>query len=260
MNKSPHIILAFFLLFLLLPSCGVRKPVPMPPTQEATQMRDATTAKDTLSISQQQTLLNDTSIHINDTYGIPFIIDDSVPMLLPPIDKNPTGYVCSDAYHNRETGSGENRRKKAVFCGILNPIDSLPWLNKCMNELADYIDASSLPTCHLYNITVRHYIVEKGAEFLMIWIYKYPIWDCVAPNTKHKIETYFYTFECDGSLIGKTYSQGSISFKDGKWIGEVEKYPKIEKTLSMLSEKSNSAVIFFMDIIKRTPEAMYIEY
>ena len=50
MNKSPHILFPlalFLLLFLLLPSCGVRKPIPLPPTQEAPQTQAATTAQDT---------------------------------------------------------------------------------------------------------------------------------------------------------------------------------------------------------------------
>ena len=58
MNKSPHILFPLAFL-LLLPFCGVRKSVPMPQTQEDTQMQDATTTQDTLSIANQQLIRYD---------------------------------------------------------------------------------------------------------------------------------------------------------------------------------------------------------
>ena len=162
---------------LLLASCSVKKNV-TPLTTEESQAMNERQKSDTLP-DFLQPFAGDSTIHINYAYGIPFIIDDSVPMLLPPIDKEPKGYVSSQAYNEPNRGGGANMyADKISACGATNPIDNLLWLNKCINDLPEYIDNPFFPITHRISFFVQLYKVKDSADIILFSVAFFPDWEC----------------------------------------------------------------------------------
>lgn len=211
--KNHTYIVLLALVFLLL-SCGVKKHAAETSAVAAEPVVE-TAPTDTLPDFLKE-FANDSTIHINWAYGIPFIIDDSVPMLLPPIDKNPEGYVSSDNYSLCHFTNpypaiyyGRNRGQNISICRITNPIDSILWLNKCIDDLRSYGSAynKEFTPNHLYEYYIRSIqelstgnelvqIVVKQIPYFLYWHEKYP----------HRFQsTIFYFYDCSGNLLGKMY-------------------------------------------------------
>ena len=244
------------LLAVLLFGCGVKKGVV---ADKADVNTAATTAQDNIGQAEQDSLpefllefANDSTIHINWVYGIPFIIDDSVPMFLPPIDKNPKGYVSNQNYKLLQRGS--NLGKEISICGIKNPVDSILWLNKCINDLLNYIKSPFIMGSHHYSYIVQIYPIEDNENIIVFGISQIPDWTCNADSTPMKQMGVFYAFDCSGTLLCKTHSLEPVTFKKGRPSGEMDKvYPWAEKISSMLKEKGQPRILIRLFFTKPDP-------
>jgi hypothetical protein len=221
--------------------------------------KQAETATDTLPDFLKE-FANDSTIHINWAYGIPFIIDDSVPMFLPPIDKNPEGYVSNKTYNKPASPTilstiiDVRCSNKVPACGINNPLDSLLWLNKCINDLLSYIDSPFIMGSHHYTYVVQIYPIGDSKNIIVFGITQLPDWTCHADSTPLKQIGVLYTFDCDGTLLGKMHVEEPVTFKKGRPSGEMNKvYPWAEKISSMLREKGQRHTLIRLFFTKLDP-------
>ena len=199
-------------VLLCIASCGVKKNATQ---QESQKTNELVVTNDSLAFLGN--LINDSTIHINYAYGIPFIIDDSVPMFLPPIDKNLEGYVSSDKYCTTIDASlgcqayARNRwnKNKVSACGVDNPLDSLLWLNKCINDLLDFCSFENkvLYPSHYYTY-VFNLLSADDQQFIQIAVEQKIAWlylNSDYPKLSETIINYF--LDCEGNLIGKMYAE-----------------------------------------------------
>ena len=208
-----------FCLLVLLVSCGVKKNVAtnVKSTPAETEKSEVLTAADTLPDFLRK-FANDSTIHINWKYGIPFIIDESVPMFLPPIDKNPEGYVNSQSYKVIE-GYYISARNTYYYgsglsaCGLENPIDSLPWLNKCINDLRDYGSPANknLEPTHQYATIIKLIIINDQHIFNII-VLQETLWLYWHKDYHKRLESKIsYYYDCEGNLLGKMHMEMPVS-------------------------------------------------
>ena len=222
---------------LLLVSCGVKKnataEVSSAKATQPAKTEQTETAMDIVTPGKTETAMdtlpdflkefaNDSTIHINWAHGIPFIIDDSVPMLLPPIDKNPQGYVSRDLAR-----IGYKRYKNQEILGLYNPMDSILWLNKCLNDAYDYIMTNMIdtntdftPDCnvsiiadsisnlvfddmHRYSYVVR--LLSLNNEYYFQIFFEQEQYGMQSPELANYRISYFLDIE--GTLLGKMHIQ-----------------------------------------------------
>ncbi|MBQ7531090.1 MAG: hypothetical protein IJT12_05235 [Paludibacteraceae bacterium] len=229
-----------------------------PLTAEESQAMNERQKSDTLP-DFLQPFAGDSTIHINYAYGIPFIIDDSVPMLLPPIDKEPKGYVSSQTYNEPNRGGGANRYGDRISaCGIKNPIDSLLWLNKCINDLPEYIDNQFFPITHRISFFVQLYKVKDSADIILFSVAFFPDWECHSEEITLMQISVLYAFDCEGNLLSKSNYYEPIKFNHGRRSGELnKKNPNTERMLSLLNQKSRRYRLFLWDFYKKPSESVY---
>ena len=245
----------------MLASCGVKKNVTPLATEESqaiNESQEAVLTTDTLP-DFLQPFAGDSTIHINYAYGIPFIIDDSVPMLLPPVDKEPKGYVSSQAYNEPNRGGGANMyADKISACGATNPIDNLLWLNKCINDLPEYIDNPFFPITHRISFFVQLYKVKDSADIILFSVAFFPDWECHSEEITLMQISVLYAFDCEGNLLSKSNYYEPVEFCHGKRKGEINKInPPAEKMLSLLNQKSRRYRLFLWDFNKKPSESVY---
>lgn len=249
----------FFLLIgvvLTLCSCGVKKNATanVESASIETEMNEKNATKADSLPDFLREFANDSTIHINWVYGIPFIIDDSVPMFLPPIDKNPEEYVCNKNYELLQRGNNLNMGKEISICGIKNPVDSIPWLNKCINDLRGYIDSPFIMCSHHYYYIAQVYTIEDSENIIVFSINQRPDWTCRADSTPMMQIGVFYAFDCKGTLLCKTHITEPIRFNKGRPSGEMDKvYPWADKISSMLKEKGQRRTLFRLFFSKPDP-------
>ena len=177
-----------FCLLILLVSCGVKKNV------TTSEQAGNTTAPDTLPDFLRE-FANDSTIHINWVYGIPFIIDDSVPMFLPPIDKNPENYVIKHIYAPKCPNSLPQETIYAI-------IDSIPWMNKCINGTKEFLLSHPKIAEHYHTYTYRVDLLKNNLhEIIEFRVFQEPIWDCY--RSPYYRSVYSYYFDNMGNLLGK---------------------------------------------------------
>ena len=195
MKKSA---ILFFLFSFLLTSCGAKKNVAtnVESTPVETEQSENITEADSLPEFLRE-FANDSTIHINWAYGIPFIIDDSVPMLLPPIDNEPTNYVTKPIYVRYYYHGMTQETVSAI-------IDSIPWINKCINETKDFVEShyrNSYLYQHLFDY--RFYLSENAAnKIIEVKVFVHPVWDCAVMPDAYNL-CYSYFFDLSGKLLGK---------------------------------------------------------
>ena len=179
---------------LLFGSCGVKKAT----IQEQTQAESAVVApSDSLAFLGE--LVNDSTIHVNWEYGVPFIIDDNVPMFLPPIDKNPEGYVCKHI-----KASCDSRMSPEAVAAI---VDSIPWINKCFNATKDFIKSQFKDTLSSHRFDYHFYLNENAFNRIIeIRVYVEPLWQCCDMSNIYMLH-YIYFFDISGNLLGKMASK-----------------------------------------------------
>lgn len=153
-----------------------------------------------------QPFAGDSTIHINYAYGIPFIIDDSVPMLLPPIDKEPKGYVSSQAFR-KSIGILYVRyasSEKLSVCGVTCPLDSLLWLNKCLNDLYNYISVENgVEPNHSYVYKLR-IITVNGHQLFEMNVMQIPKTEYWHKDYHRRLQSNIcYYIDCQGNVLGK---------------------------------------------------------
>ena len=242
-------LLLYLIPSLLLVSCGVKKH-----TTEATSVTAdlvvETTQTDTLPDFLKE-FANDSTIHINWVYGIPFIINDSVPMLLPPIDKNPEGYVSNKNYELIQRGA--NRGEEISICGIKNPVDSILWLNKCINDILYLKDSSLLPVSHYYTYSLFSYTLGENNDVLIFEVFFSPYWSCIADTTPRKQMGICYVLGCDGNLLGKMNVYEPVEWENvgAKQIGELDSFlPEAKEILSLLNKNGKRRMLLPLSFIK----------
>ena len=244
-------------------SCGVKKVA----TPIDTIKSDGDQAVNHVELHQQESptdslsflgdLTKDSTIHINYAYGIPFIIDDSVPMFLPPIDKDPQGYISSQAYQDTRKGGGVNRFEDNISaCGIVNPINNLLWLNKCINDWSTYVDSATVYlVSHQYLYDIHLFSIDDSINLLVFRITQYPKWEyCMADDILRRKLEVCYIYDCGGNLLGKSYSLYPVEWKREVEIEDSNKIPVETKMLiSMLNKRGKRIIIFRMVIYKTDP-------
>ena len=211
------------LLYLLFPtlllSCGVKKHAAETSAVAAEPVAETAPA-DTLPGFLKE-FANDSTIHINWAYGIPFIIDDSVPMLLPPIDKNPQGYVCSRDFilHYPYTNFFINSEVASI-------VDSLPWLNKCVNEIYMFLQPNVKDefSGHKYGCIIYQYNIKQNDALVLIKIIQTPYWTCTCNMSCEQEVNYF--FDYSGNLIGKCLTSNARCRKGAKVLSRNTNYYK----------------------------------
>ena len=195
MTNYTYIVLSILAFSLL--SCGVKKGATVEEKSanvaQIVQTEQVETAIDTLPDFLKE-FANDSTIHINWAYGIPFIIDDSVPMLLPPIDKNPQGYVCQKNYQQHVW----NKKRILYYWGETHPIDTIPWLNKMMCDLDSFYHTFERGYEYIYyvNYVPRH---QEKPELLEIELRVIRAPEATIESKVH----YKYYYQIDGTLLGK---------------------------------------------------------
>lgn len=189
-----HIYILLLALVFLLLSCGVKKHAAETSAVAAEPVVE-TASTDTLPEFLKE-FANDSTIHINWAYGIPFIIDDSVPMLLPPIDKNPEGYVIRPIKVDQYNRLLVPKSESAVF------LDSLLWLNKCINETKEYLltnpEIAALKHDYRY---ILHLLQNQKQKIFWVRVIQEPAWQCY-PEIMYRTN-YNYYFDLQGNLLGK---------------------------------------------------------
>ena len=192
MKKSAVV---FLLFSFLLTSCGAKKNVAtnVESTPGETEANEVVTSADTLPEFLRE-FANDSTIHINWAYGIPFVIDDSVPMFLPPIDKTPEGYISSVDYRKHM----RNLKHALSYWGETLPLDTVPWLNKMMCELESF--SKSLPKGFQYIYHVNFFQKEESPSIIEV---KLRAVRTDAAYDDGKTMHYRYHFSVDGCLLGK---------------------------------------------------------
>ena len=184
---------------LLLVSCGVKKnataEVSSSKATQAAKTEQTETAMDTLPDFLKE-FANDSTIHINWAYGIPFIIDDSVPMFLPPIDKNPQEYIIKHIYAPRYPNSLPQEAVYAI-------IDSIPWINKCINDTKEFVKSHFKETLDRHRFAFHYHLLENdGYKIIEVWVLIDPIWQCCAIPDAYNL-SYSYFLNLSGNLLGK---------------------------------------------------------
>ena len=180
---------------IVLPSCGAKKNVAtnVESTPGETEANEVVTSADTLPEFLRE-FANDSTIHINWAYGIPFIIDDSVPMYLPPIDKNPEEYVSSGEYKKHIW----NPQRVSYYWGAVLPLDTILWLNKVVCELEEFTFSFERGFQYIYYI----YYIPTDNNHALVEIEILAVRTAESPKdgkTKH----YKYYFSSTGDMIGK---------------------------------------------------------
>lgn len=230
-------------------------------TENVAEVADLVSVADSAaSIEPTDTIaLSDSTIRINYVCGIPFIIDDSAPMLLPPIDKNPVGYVSSDGYTKKEGGLGTNRYgDKISACGKTNPVDSLLWLNKLINDIPQFLDSALMEVSHHYTYKVTLWSLNCSSCIYMIYIIQFPDWSCIADNTPRYQRKISYFIDGDGNLFGQLYVEQPI-----EWINHVEHKPNylqiisFDSTYFMLSKKAKRSDLIRINLTKYEKKSEY---
>ena len=232
-----------FCLLVLLVSCGVKKNVTI------SEQAGNTTVPDTLPDFLRE-FANDSTSHINWVYGIPFIIDDSVPMFLPPIDPNPEGYTSNKLYQQR----GENRFQDQEVLGLHNPIDSILWLNKCLNDLENYVDSSFFAVSHSYVYTLHLFLLDDGTYIFVFHVTQTPQWACMATSLIAK-QTYLYNaYDFTGNLIGKSYLAKPIEWKNGVQIDNYDwNRPASNSIFSLIQQHGKRQILIRLVSNKEDP-------
>ena len=243
MNR--HFNIYILIALCIFTSCGTKKNITanVESTPAEAEINETVTNADTLPEFLRE-FANDSTIHINWVYGIPFIIDDSVPMYLPPIDKNLEGYVSSDAYCTLENGNGQNRYPNIDVCGISNPIDSIAWLNKCINNISDFIKSPHIVVSHLYTYTLYLYMLSNGTNVFVYHVSQMPRWEYVTGQIIAEQASIYYAYDCDGNLLGKSFAGEPVKWKNGVQIGKTNlALPNGEKVLFMLKQKGKLYIL-----------------
>ena len=205
-NNTHVLITATFIaaFVCLLSSCGTKKPAAATThTEEAQEKQviqeELIAQRDTMPVDTLPDFLKefaeDSTIHINWAYGIPFIIDDSVPMLLPPIDKNLEGYVSRTDYKKHIWNPG----RVLYYWGEVLPTDTIFWLNKVLCDLEAFSLSLERGFEYIYYI---YYVKSEAQHHTLIEIELLAIRtpECKQDGTtKH----YKYYFRPNGDLIGK---------------------------------------------------------
>ena len=207
---------------ILLTSCGTKKPVTTTHAdvpQEQQDVQEETMPTDTLPDFLKE-FANDSTIHINWAYGIPFIIDDSVPMFLSSIDKNPEGYVSKGF-----SGIGNNRCKKQMVLGLYSPMDSILWLNKCLHDTYDYVmnNMVDIPSSYTYDYNWTGIAYSISNSFFDTKHVYYYVVKLISMNDRYCFQILFeqqqqgmqsselanyaisYFFDIEGTLLGKMH-------------------------------------------------------
>ena len=201
---------------LALCSCGVKKNAAQQETQTA---NEPVVTNDSLAFLGD--LINDSTIHINYVYDIPFIIDDSVPMFLPPIDKNPEGYVSSRDFISNYPYANVFINSEVAFI-----VDSLPWLNKCLNEIYMFLQPNAKDefSGHKYGCIVYNYNIKQRGALVLIKIVQIPYWACTCNMSCEQEINYF--FDYFGNLIGKCLTNNARCRKGAKMLSRSTNYYK----------------------------------
>ncbi len=260
------------MLLLLLAACGVKREVSLTVDQPEVVSEQSEAVSETLVTENKAELVepvevtenttpiepadtiatSDSTIHINYVCGIPFVIDDSVPMLLPPIDKNPVGYVSSDKYARREKEIRINRYIDEIFaCGKINPVDSLLWLNKLINDIPSFLNCASIEVSHHYTYKVTLWSIESSTCIYMIYVIQLPDWFCIADNTPRYQRIMSYFVDDEGNLLGKLFAEQPI-----EWINHIEYRPNYLRVItfdniySMLRKKARYTGLIMLNYTK----------
>ena len=177
-------------VLLCIASCGVKKNAAQQETQTA---NEPVVTNDSLAFLGD--LINDSTIHINYVYDIPFIIDDSVPMFLPPIDKEPENYVIKHIYAPRYPNSLPQEAVYAI-------IDSIPWINKCINGTKEFLLSHPEIAEPYHSYTYRVNLLKNNLhEIIEFRVFQEPMWDCY--RSPYYRSVYSYYFDNMGNILGK---------------------------------------------------------
>ena len=235
---------------LALCSCGAKKNAAVPVQAQVEYVVVADSIPTTTdSIAFLGDLVNDSTIRVNWVSGIPFIIDDSVPMLLPPIDKNPEGYVSSRDFisHHLHTNFFINNEVEYI-------VDSLLWLNKCLNDIRYFLENSSFSVSHLYVYTVHLFLLNDGTPIIVFHITQSPLWACMANYTIAKQAYLYYAYDSRGNLVGKSYLSKPVKWKNGIQIDEAVKViPESENIFSLIQERGTRQILIRIVYQKEDP-------
>ena len=195
--KTTYKYCLFSLVILLFVSCGAKKNVAVINPEQATVERTTSSVEPTDSLPEfLREFANDSTIHINWKYGIPFIIDDSVPMFLPPIDKNPENYIIKHIYAPKYSNSLSQETVYAI-------IDSIHWVNKCINETQDFVKSQLKETLDRHRFAYHHHLLENdNSKIIEIWVLIDPLWGCCSMPDAYDLR-YSYFFDLSGNLLGK---------------------------------------------------------
>ena len=245
---------------LLVLACGVKKDVVQQERQANKEQQTNVPSAVNDSLAYLGDLINDSTIHINYVYGIPFIIDDCVPMFLPPIDKNPVGYVSNKSYE--KIVSDGNRGEKVFACGIMTPVDSLLWLNKCVNDLVHFKDSSSLlPVSHYYTYSLILYSFDDNTSIFTLGVSLSPHWSCIEDTTRKMFRGICYVFDCEGNLLGKMNVTKPVDWEPATPVGELDQIlPKAENVLALLKQKCKRKILLPVHFIKFDPNYECVNY
>ena len=214
---------------LLFGSCGVKKAT----IQEQTQTESAVIApSDSLAFLGE--LVNDSTIHVNWEYGVPFIIDDNVPMLLPPIDKHPEGYAS-----NREFTRCFPKIDYILSVDLpseLTLIDSILWLNKCANDIYQFLQVESqgVQRGHKFGIWFCSCKLSQNAKIIVIDVSQVPYWSCIC-NAIACEQNIRYCFDTNGKLLGKFFLETPYYRKGAERYSRQVSYIK-DETLTHLGK------------------------
>ena len=182
---------------LLVLACGVKKDVVQQEQQANKEQQTNVPSAVNDSLAYLGDLINDSTIHINYVYGIPFIIDDCVPMFLPPIDKEPKGYECKMVL-------GERRFNDLAVFEVSSIIDSIPWLNKCLNEIQPFLlnPSNNIPLQHNYDFRIS-VLKADDKKLIEIRTFQTGITGCYPSVLLQQCSCYY--FDISGNLVGKSY-------------------------------------------------------
>lgn len=254
-------LLLYLLLSALLVSCGVKKHAAETSAVAAEPVAETAPA-DTLPEFLKE-FANDSTFHINWAYGIPFIIDDSVPMLLPPIDKNPQGYVSSPSYKiiALPTISARNTYGDGIFaCEIVNPMDSLPWLNKCLNGLRDFAIATNknLEPTHQYAYVIK--LININNQYLFnIVVLQEPCWLYWHKDYHERLQSKIsYYFNCEGNLVGKMHMEMPVSYNGHQQTPQRSAIPNYNKFHETYFSDASITVIGSIVLVVIFPNSDYL--
>lgn len=234
MKKIFYIAMLAGLLF----GCGVKKNTvnqEQAQTERAVVVDSVSTPSDSLPEFLRE-FANDSTIHINWVDGVPFIIDDSVPMLLPPIDKNPEGYVSNRNF--TRCFPKIDYKLNVDLPSELTLIDSILWLNKCANDIYQFlqVESQNVQRGHMFGIWFCLCKLSQNVEIIVIDVSQVPYWSCICKATACE-QNIRYCFDTDGNLLGQFFLKTPYYRKGAKRYSHQARYIKNGTLIHFCSSK-----------------------